>query len=154
MLGDLARSGLDAADARRMGVEALTASEASAFTGVDDPRAGYKLPYFDLDGKKISSPAFATSAKRARRSTDNSSPSGRSIANPGARASSCIYRPTCRRLASRPRRRRRAHRDHRGREKSARACKEGIPTIGLGGVWSFGRSDATSRTCARARTIR
>ena len=142
MLGDLARSGLDAADARRMGVEALTASEASAFTGVDDPRAGYKLPYFDLDGKKIE---FARVRYLGEaRATFN----GQQLAErpkyrqPGGTGVELYLPPNL------PGGWRRVRDDGaaliaitEGEKKSARACKEGIPTIGLGGVWSFGRSD-------------
>ena len=140
MLGDLARSGLDAADARRMGVKALTASEGSA-TGADDPRANISS-VLRPRRKKIECARVATSAKRARRSTDDSWPSGRSIATRG-RGVELHLPPNLRRLASRPRRRRRAHRDHRGREKAARACKEGIPRSGWEG-WSFGGATATS----------
>jgi hypothetical protein len=50
-LADLARSGLDEKDAVRMRTESLTAGQCDKLVG--EARAGYLIPYFDLDGVPI-----------------------------------------------------------------------------------------------------
>lgn len=51
-LKDLARSGLDKKDFKTLKLQVLDRHETDAFVG--EPRASYKIPYFDVNGKEIS----------------------------------------------------------------------------------------------------
>jgi putative DNA primase/helicase len=56
MLDDLARSDLDAADAKRMQLRPYTSQEAAALnlSRKEDDASGYLIPYFDHKGRKLS----------------------------------------------------------------------------------------------------
>ena len=145
MLADLARSGLDAADARRMGVEALTAEQASAFTGVNGLRAGYRLPYFDLDGKPIEFarvrylPFTGTVPFGGKvdddaakyRQPDGSAPEF--YLPPFTNWRAVAADPAVELLFT------------EGEKKSAKATVEKFPTVGLGGVNAFVQKQATGK---------
>ncbi len=132
----LSESDLDAADAKRLSYEPLTAVEVKA---LGQPAfAGFRLPYFDIDGKRSkfwrlryledtrSGLAKLTAVKALRyvQPTDSLSEvylppwpkhSWRAIAEDAERALLITE----------------------GELKAACAIKYGLPTLGLGGVWSF-----------------
>lgn len=145
MIADLARSGLDAADARRLGLEPLTAEEASAFTGVDDPRSGYRLPYFTPSGDR-------TGFARVRYfETNGRVPFGGRLSDdapkymqPAGSVNEFYLAPLAdwAKIAADP------SIDLlfvEGEKKSAKATREGLPCIGLGGVNSFMRKTSTGK---------
>lgn len=131
MYVDLHRSGLDEEDAELMQLYYCT----EAPEGIDPPGAGYVIPYFDVDGD-------ATGFMRYRYLVDTrsgfeklSGAKQRRYTQPADTVPQ-VYWP--------PHMNWRNHAENpetiiitEGEKKAARATKAGIPTIGLGGVWSF-----------------
>lgn len=131
MLEDLARSGLTEKDAATLSIEPLDAKAAMVVaggTGKSHGRSGYKIPYFTAAGRP-------TDFYRVRFIPSDPEPR---YVQPGGTAPE-VYLPP---LLERPWSEILADPDvelviTEGEKKAACACKHGIPTIGLGGVWSF-----------------
>jgi hypothetical protein len=130
---DLERSGLSSHDFKKLGLELLTADETDDFVG--EPRASYKIPYFELSGKRISYARvrFLENAKgkffRGKSGTFRYSQQANS--NPH------LYYPPYldwKKIAKDPSI---PILITEGEKKAAKACKEGIACIALGGVYSF-----------------
>jgi len=144
-LADLARSGLDAADAAALQVEFLTAAETAARVPARAGRPAWRqaallLPYFTLAGRRrkdlfrlrlLEPPpagAFGARPTEWRRYTQ---PPGSPV---GA------YLPPLVPWAAVAADPAQAVWLTEGEKKAAAACKAGLKCIGLGGVWSFGAS--------------
>ena len=139
-LADLERSGLTRKDAQRMLVRSVTAEWCDAALGI--PRAGYRMPYLDMDGK-------ATEFYRVR--FTEFPPSGGKFGTPlkqpvryaqpeGTRP--YIYFPPLVGSAADDWRKIAADTSQvivftEGEKKAAAACNHGFNCLGLGGVWSF-----------------
>jgi len=131
---DLARSGLTARDAKRLGIEFVPANRADAF-GRQRPLMpeSYLIPYFDLDGHSISfsrqrflAPYVPPGEKKERRYTQPAGASPRFYLAPlGVRWQRIATDPATPLFVT------------EGEKKAAALCKLGIPTIGLGGVWNW-----------------
>lgn len=127
----LAASGLTPADAKKLGYEPVTAGEAARRLGRDDARAGFVLPYYDLDGRRVDGLfriRYLEDAVGTRRAPKYDQPAG---------AAPRAYLPPLtdwRAVAADPARRVLIT---EGELKAAAATKAGFPTIGLGGVWNF-----------------
>jgi hypothetical protein len=132
---DLARSGLDKKDYKLLRLEPMDAEATDEFVGED--RSSYKIPYFDLDGRRIaySRVRFLETRKRKRFSGDTRDGTFR-YSQP-ANSSPHVYFPpyfNWRKIAK----------DveqkiviTEGEKKAACACKHGVATIALGGVFAF-----------------
>jgi hypothetical protein len=131
MLDDLKRSGLTSSDATKLGLKPLTAQQ--SYNAVGKKLIGYSIPYFDINGKKVKHQRvrFLEKEKRLGKEVDTQKYSQakdspvrlyfpplidwKAIA---ADANAELYFTE-------------------GEKKAAKACKEGLPCIGLGGVWAF-----------------
>lgn len=132
-LDDLARSGLSAEDAKLLKIQFLPPEKTYALIGKNIE--SYKIPYFDLNRKPtafyrvrfLNNPntGFAITAKKQRKYSQpkNSSPH---IYFPPFVNWSQIAQSASTELYI-----------VEGEKKAARLCKEGLPTLGLGGVYSF-----------------
>lgn len=134
MLEDLARSGLDSGDAKKLRLEVLDRDETDDLVG--EPRASYKIPYFTIEGEvsRYTRVRFLETAKKkrfaknARGSMRYSQPAG---------SSPHVYFPpyvNWRKIVKDPGTKITIT---EGEKKAALACKLGIPTIALGGVYAF-----------------
>ncbi len=134
-LRDLKRSGLSIKDYKRLQFKVLTREETDDFVG--EPRASYKIPYFDLDGKR-------TAYSRVRFLEDRIK---KGFSGKGARenfrysqpfnSAPHIYFPpyfSWRKIAGDPKT---PILITEGEKKAACACNKGIATIALGGVYGF-----------------
>lgn len=135
MLEDLARSGLTNADAQVMRLEPMPKG---ALPEILPPGAGYRIPYFTLEGvvrtdvyryrylEDTRGKGFAVlGSKKARRySQPSGSPPGVYWA-PFTRWDLVAADPKVPLVVT------------EGEKKAAIATKLGMPTVGLGGVWSF-----------------
>ncbi|MFH1816738.1 MAG: phage/plasmid primase, P4 family [Pseudomonadota bacterium] len=129
-LTDLARSGLDRKDAERLGMESVNKAQARAL--VDIARAGIKFPYHDARGEttdycrvRFLNHGFAAqTVKPLRYAQPKGSvphlylPKGEPWAGYAADANLMLVITE-------------------GEKKAAKACKEGIPCIGIGGTSAF-----------------
>lgn len=141
-LADLARSGLTADDARRMRIEALKVAKVQELM---DPKvaaafnsAAYKIPYFDIAGKcdeEFFRLRFLDEVKRRKKGADGQ-PKVMRYWQPSGTQPRAYFPPFCDwgRIAL----------DSlvpiaitEGEKKAAVATKMGLPTIGLGGIWSW-----------------
>ena len=131
MLEDLKRSGLDAKDAEKMGLEPKYSEEA-AKAGFNKT-SGYVIPYFNVNGKRLGRDAtriryfphgIAPHKYGQRKDTAPRAYFAPSLPR-GMTWAKIAKDPTVPLVFT------------EGEKKAAKACKEGIPTIGLGGVWSF-----------------
>lgn len=131
-VADLERSGLTQSDFKKLQLELMTADQTDDFVG--EPRASYKIPYFDLGGKR-------TAYARVR---FLQSQRGKAFRKGGSfrysqpfNSSPHLYYPPYldwRKIAK----------DTsipilltEGEKKAAKACKEGIACIALGGVYGY-----------------
>lgn len=133
MLVDLARSGLDERAAKRLGYEPLTAAQVSTLTRGRHAVPAYKIPYYDAEGQatgfyrlRFLEPTHAPDEPdKVIRYWQPSGTEPRAYLSPGLAWEallSDVHEPLC--LTE-------------GEKKAATACAHGIPTIGLGGVWSW-----------------
>ena len=129
MLADLAKSGLDAKDAERLGLqynaEYKPAKDASAVRA-------YAIPYFDLAGKytqffriRLLDPWTPKGEKKPRRYTQPPGMSPEFYLPPYFDWRKVAKDPTIDIVFT------------EGEKKAAALCKLGVPCIGLGGVWNF-----------------
>jgi hypothetical protein len=138
MLADLARSGLDEKDAKRLRCKPLTADETLALLQSESDLlhlAAYQLPYFDLSGEptdfwrvRFLEPLHVLDGKGKKKLLRYLQPKN---SKPQA------YFPPYvdwLRVATDPSR---AVVITEGEKKAAKACKEGLNCVGLGGVWNF-----------------
>lgn len=135
MLADLARSGLTAEDAKKLGVEPLTKDEterlvASKVTGRFHV-CSYKIPYRNADGSE-------SGMFRLKFLEDVKDKKGKAIKYWQAEGSTpkAFFAPFCDWLdvADDPSV---AIVITEGEKKAAKTTRMGVPTIGLGGVWSW-----------------
>lgn len=133
-LHDLKRSGLDKSDFRKLELEVLSRDETEEFVG--EPRASYKIPYFDLVGKRIaySRVRFLENAKKKfnKRGKDGSFRYSQPF-----NSSPHVYFPpyfNWKKIANDPTQKILIT---EGEKKAATACKHGIACIALGGVYGF-----------------
>lgn len=138
VLDDLARSGLDSTDAQHLAITPVDAAWCEENLNV--PYAGYKIPYWSLDGKPLD-------FYRVRFLT-NPTPTGGKFGtpvNPPIKYSQpadtrpyVYFAPTTalgwRAISQNPEL---PLVITEGEKKAAAACKHGLTCIGLGGVWSF-----------------
>lgn len=134
MLEDMARSALTQTDATKLNVQPLTAAQCN---GLKLPSAtdGYKLPYFDIDGKPLpffrvrylqdTRKGFAAYTKRKPIKYGQPFESPAEVYFPPLINWRTILSKTVPLLIT------------EGEKKAACATKHGLPCIGLGGVWSF-----------------
>lgn len=130
-LDDLDRSGLTVADYKKMQLAVCDREKASVVLNSEFVTDGYILPYFDVRGK-------LTDSIRFRFLKDLKNKDGKIVkysqlkgSNPQLYFSPCIKWPKLLEDTSI------ALTFTEGEKKAYKACCEGIPTIGLGGVWSF-----------------
>ena len=139
MLQDLKRSGLTDRDARKLGYKLLTPAQTKKQTGkAENNVPSYLIPYYDVNGKLIKEMwrvrfleevkgKFGATLKKPRR---YSQPNGvvprfyfpKTVPVPWKKLANNENIPLVM---------------TEGEKKAAKACKEGLPTIGLGGVWSW-----------------
>lgn len=132
MLNDLKRSGLTDKDSRTLKLSCPSKSEAKAAIG--KAVKCYKIPYFDLQGKQtdfyrvriLEATGFGANQQKKFRRYSQPKDSGVKIYMPPFTKWSAIATDTSKPICI-----------TEGEKKAAKACKEGIPCIGLGGVWSF-----------------
>ncbi len=141
-LADLARSGLTADDARRMRIETLKAAKVQELM---DPKvaaafnsAAYKIPYFDIAGRcdeEFFRLRFLDEVKRKKRGADGA-PKLQRYWQPPTTMPRAYFPPFCDwgSIALDPSI---PIAVTEGEKKAAIATKMGLPTIGLGGVWSW-----------------
>lgn len=128
---DLKRSGLDEADYRKMKLLPCDEDEAEAVLGSSFATFGYVMPYFDINNKPIESIRFKFLEELRNQSNKvvkYSQPKG---------SEPKLYFPPCIKWAKLLKDSSIPITFTEGEKKAYKACKEGIPTIGLGGVWSF-----------------
>lgn len=136
MKDDLARSGLTVADAKRLRMRTLTAAQTKKL--VKKELRSYRIPYFTLDGKEdsfyrvrmLQAPPARFGGKGKRKVQRYTQPSG----HPPALYMPPLLDVSWRDIAADPER---PLCITEGEKKAAKACKHGLPTIGLGGVWSY-----------------
>jgi hypothetical protein len=142
LLSDFARSDLDASDAELMQVEELTGAQCKELGA--QWRRGYKIKYFDLDGTPNgryriryldNGPIELTGGfKTANGDTAKIKKPPRYWAPKGSSPDLYLAPHLDWRQIARTKR---PLLISEGAKKSTRACKAGIPCIGLEGVWSF-----------------
>jgi len=135
VLEDLARSGLSEADAKRLCIKPMSEAESKKLK-LTHAAEGYVIPYFDAKGKK-------TNFFRYRYLVDVRTPwekaskaKGRKYEQPKKTAPE-IYLPPFVKWTELQNNTETPLVITEGEKKAASATKAGIPTIGLGGVWSF-----------------
>ena len=134
MLADLARSGLDESDAKRMRATPLTAGETLELTGRAVP--AYRIPYFDAAGDE-------TEFFRVRFLSDVRDGDGKPLRywQPPDSVPHAYFPPAVR-WTKAMRSADVAVTFTEGEKKAAKACREGVVCIGLGGVWSYQSREA------------
>lgn len=134
-LRDLDRSGLDAKDYRRLKLEVLSREDTDKFVG--EPRASYKIPYFDLEGNRIAYSRVRFLENRKKKAFRKGIRDGSFRYSQPFNSSPHVYFPpyfNWKKIAKDP--------DvpiliTEGEKKAACACKMGIACIALGGVYGF-----------------
>lgn len=133
MLEDLARSGLDEKDARLMKLEPLTREETARVLGPQWKHLGYRIPYFNLDGTanefwriRFLEPVHAFgSGKKVTRYRQPADSQPYAYFPPYVDWLAIATDPSRTVVIT------------EGEKKAAKACREGVPCIGLGGVFNF-----------------
>lgn len=135
-LADLERSGLTKEDARKMEIEVYS-REDSAELGLSEVSAGYTIPYFGLDGERTGFFRYRLLEDTSKGFAKLTGKTGPKYLQPPGTPPDAYLAPFIdwREIATDP--------DTplvitEGEKKAAKATIEGITTIGLGGVWSFG----------------
>lgn len=134
MLADAARSALDAADVTKLKFAPVTEAEATALK-LPSATVGYRIPYFDLDGKPTNffrCRFLEDTRKGFQAYTDKKA---LKYGQPNGSVTEVYFPPLVNWRAL-------LGKEvpliiTEGEKKSACATKHGLPTIGLGGVWSF-----------------
>lgn len=131
LLLDLERSGLVKSDANKMKLQVCTHEEAEAVLNSSFATYGYIIPYFSIDGKPTQYMRFKFLDELyndKNKLVKYSQPKG---------TTSNLYFPPCTKWKT-------IVKDvtipivfTEGEKKAYTATKKGIPTIGLGGIWSF-----------------
>ncbi len=129
---DLARSGLTSADAKKLGVSPLEPTQVKALTGHAVP--AYKIPYFSPDGRKLDFYRLRFTAPPTKFGRQDKPQRYWQPVNTMPRA---YFAPLGVRWTDVLADTEKAIYLTEGEKKSARTCKEGLPCIGLGGVWSW-----------------
>jgi hypothetical protein len=131
MLADLARSGLDDKDTKRMRLTVLTASETEEVTGKFKARA-VKIPYLDARGRdtghfrlRFLDDVRGFGARKPQRYWQAPDTEPRAYLAPGVDWAAALADPARELWVT------------EGEKKAAAACKAGIACVGLGGVWSW-----------------
>jgi hypothetical protein len=124
MLEKLAASGLDKKDARKLKMQPMDEAEAGEATNFDE--AGFKIPYFSVNGEEL--PFWRFRFLTNRKKGKYFQPKGTGVA---------VYFPPLIDWATRIEDAKKSIIVTEGELKAACATKLGYPTIGLGGVWSF-----------------
>jgi hypothetical protein len=131
-LEDLKRSGLTSRDFEKLGLELLTADETDDYVG--EARSSYRIPYFDLHGKKISySRVRFLETKKGKFSTSTGSFRYSQPANSAPHA----YFPPYLKWDKIAKDVSETILITEGEKKAALAAKEGIACLALGGVYAF-----------------
>lgn len=131
-LVDLARSGLDEKDFKKLKLEVLDRDDTEDLVG--EARGSYKIPYFDIAGKAITyyRVRFLENGKKKFAKAD-----GNHRYSQPANSAPHVYLPPYmdwQRVAKDPTI---PIVFTEGEKKAAIACKQGMACIALGGVWSF-----------------
>lgn len=127
MLDDLARSGIEPKDARRAGMKMLSPHECDALVGYQRP--GYRIPYFDVDGRPIEGMFRVRFTDEARQ--DQPKYMGPAGVRP------YVYFPPVvdwREIIDDPSK---PVTLTEGEKKALSACLAGVPTVAIGGVDSY-----------------
>lgn len=128
---DLERSGLDSKDFTKMRLSVHNEDEASIILNSSFATYGYTLPYFDINGKP-------NEAVRFRFLQDLKNDKNKTVKYSQPKGSQPrLYFPPCIKWKSILSDTKQVITFTEGEKKAYKASKEGIPTIGLGGVWSF-----------------
>ena len=125
MLADLTRSGLGEREAKLLRLKLLTRSKAMQLTGRD--REAYEIPYHGLDGKPIGFARLKFLDAQEPRYWQEPGTLPRLYLPPtlkGGWEETARDRSTILYITE-------------GEKKAARACLDGLPTIGIGGVWAW-----------------
>ena len=131
-LEDLKRSGLTSKDYDKLGLEVLTADETEDFVG--ERRKSYRIPYFDLTGKRISySRVRFLEGKKGKFSTGTGSHRYSQPANSAPHA----YFPPYLKWDKISKDVSETILITEGEKKAAVAAKAGLACLALGGVYSF-----------------
>ena len=137
VLHDLARSGLEKDDFKKLRLEVLTADQTDEFVG--EPRPSYRIPYFDIHGHvtAYSRVRFLTDRKNKAFAWKSKSKEGSFRYSQPFNSPPHVYMPpyfNWHKIAK----------DTgikilitEGEKKAAMACKLGIPCIAIGGVYGF-----------------
>ena len=125
MISALAASGLDHTDAKKLHMEAFSGARAVELTGFDIP--GFKIPYFDVDGKETDFWRYRFLGKRAKNKYFQLKGSPVRVYFPPLTDWAARIKDTSMPIFI-----------TEGEKKAACATKNDVCTIGLGGVWSFG----------------
>lgn len=140
MLRDLARSGLDAADAKRLKYEPLTADQTRELTDRYNVPS-YRIPYFDVAGDdteffrlRFLTPVYVNDDEGKKKELRYWQPED-TVPHAYFPPSNFKWTKVMRNAAVET-----AFTE--GEKKAAKACKEGVICIGLGGVWNYQSKEA------------
>lgn len=135
-LADLKRSGLGKSDYRKLRLEVLTKEQTDDFVG--EPRASYRIPYFDLSGNVIaySRVRFLETRKRGKLFGKKHRDGTFRYSQPFNSTPHAYFPPyfNWRKIAKDPSRKILIT---EGEKKAAAACKAGLVCLALGGVYAF-----------------
>lgn len=132
MLQDLNNSGLSESDCKKLKITAQTAT--TTFKQVKKKLSSYRLPYFDINGKStgfyrvrfLEAPKGFQGKKKKQQRYSQPADSGNHLYFPPLVPWKEIAKDSTVSIFI-----------TEGEKKAAKACKEGLSTVGLGGVWSF-----------------
>ncbi len=135
-LDDLRRSGLDDSDFKKMKLQVCNYGEAEIVLNSSFCTFGYVLPYFDIKGKQINNIRFRFLEALKRKENKEGGAKLVKYSQPKGTEPKLYFPPSIKWSA--------ILEDNKkvivfteGEKKAYAACKNGIATIGLGGVWSF-----------------
>lgn len=135
----LATSALDLADAKKL--KFTTHQSLSSITDSFPAISGFKIPYFDVNGKPIEFFRVRT-LQDSRSSFDLLAGKKQQRYMQPAKTAAMLYMPPNEKWSEITTNTTIPITITEGELKAACACKYGVPTIGLGGVWSFMQSKA------------
>jgi len=132
MLDDLKRSGLTEADAKKLKLKSLTPEQ--TYKLIKEKIESYEIPYFDINGKLIGFSRYRYIGKKKGFKSKEVKPQRYSQKRD---TDSHLYFPPLVKWTDIAKDVSKSIIITEGEKKAAKSCKEGLPTIGLGGVWSF-----------------